>query len=76
MVTYLSFGLRGVKKISMFIYIFFCNNYFSVFQQLVDTHRGFLQIREFIVPLTIGYSLIDHARLMSLKAKIVILLLG
>ena len=46
------------------------------FQQLVDTNRGLLQIREFIGSLIVVYSPIDHARVMSMKLKSVIIFLG
>lgn len=64
------------KKITTFIYICFGNNYFCVFQQLLGTHRWSCAIAEFIGSLTVDYSPIDNDRLMSLKAKIVILFLG
>ena len=40
---------------------------------MVDTNRGLLQIREFIGSLIVVYSPIDHARVMSMKVKIVII---
>lgn len=64
------------KKITTFIYICFGNNYFCVFQQLLGTHRWSCTITGFIGSLTVDYSPIDNDRLMSLKAKIVILFLG
>lgn len=60
----------------MFIYIFFCINYFCVFSPIGRHIRGLLQIREFIGSLIVVCSPIDHARVMSMKVKIVIIFLG